>query len=117
MIFGPSIDHFEGLSICRIKTYGINRAVQKCFFEPFGLFRGFARETQKISIFSSSKNQLTALLGSAPQKPCQAQHSSKMPGNAATQYNAMLPPVPSREIVARPLGAKRSCASMLFTER
>jgi hypothetical protein len=51
MIFGPSTDHVEGLSIGRIKTCGIDRAVQKYFFEPFGLFRWFAREIQKISIF------------------------------------------------------------------
>jgi len=51
MIFGPFEDKVEGLSISRIKTYSINRAVRKYHFQQIGLFGWFLRIVQKISLF------------------------------------------------------------------
>ena len=49
--FGPIEDQIKGLSVCRIKTYGINRAVQKYISQQFGLFRRFPHKVEKTRIF------------------------------------------------------------------
>ena len=54
--FGPIKDHIEGLSICRVKTYRIHRAVRKHHSQQSRLFCWFPCNVQKIRLVREFEN-------------------------------------------------------------